>query len=169
VPARIIGLYALACMEREGPIYGYFVSRRISERTGGAWKPGAGAVYPALRTLVERGLARRSRRGRRLEYRITPSGAAVLRRVRRESRYAGRSAPDLSVLWADVVGSRDPGPFLLQRLRRSVHGLEAHLGNARESPARRSLRREAIRELDAARSRIAASRNRAGARSGGSR
>ncbi len=158
MPGRIIGLYALALMDRDGPVYGYLISRRISERTGGAWSPGAGAVYPALRALVDRGLARSGGGGRRREYRITAAGRVALRRLRRESLSAGRSAPDLSVLWADVVGRRDLGPFLLHRLRRTIRALEAQSGRHAESPAARALRRNVLRELAAAQRRIAGDR-----------
>ncbi|HLN51556.1 MAG: PadR family transcriptional regulator [Thermoplasmata archaeon] len=155
MPPRIIGLYALACMEREGPVYGYFISRRISERTGGAWRPGAGAVYPALRVLVERGLARKLRRGRRSEYRITPAGRSLLRRLRRDASSPGRTAPDLSVLWADVVGASDVGPFLVHRLRRTVQGIEGHLARLPASATTRALRRQVVRELAQAQRRVA--------------
>jgi PadR family transcriptional regulator, regulatory protein PadR len=168
MPARIIGLYSLALMD-QGPVYGYFISRRISERTGGSWRPGAGAVYPALRALVDRGLARSVGRGRRREYRITPAGRAALRRIRSESPSTNRSAPDLSVLWADVVGRRDLGPFLLQRLRRTIQALETQAGRSPESPGARALRRDLLRELAAAQKRIAGNRRSRTAASGASR
>ena len=114
MPPRILGLYSLACMDRDGSIYGYRISRQIAERTGGAWRPGPGAVYPALRALVDRGLARAVRRERRLEYRITSRGRGVLRELR-EQPSRGSAAPDLSVLWAEIVGGPDPGEFMLRR------------------------------------------------------
>jgi DNA-binding PadR family transcriptional regulator len=64
-PGRLLGLYALAVMERDGPIYGYSLADRVAERTDGGWRPGAGAIYPALQVLVTRGMARSSRDGRR--------------------------------------------------------------------------------------------------------
>ncbi len=155
MPPRIIGLYALACMERDGPVYGYLISRRISERTGGAWRPGAGAVYPALGVLVERGLARKLVRGRRSEYRITPAGRSLLRRLRRDAPSPGRTAPDLSVLWADVVGASDLGPFLVHRLRRTIRGIEGHLARLPTTPSTRALRRQVVRELAQAQRRVA--------------
>ncbi len=169
MPARIIGLYSLACMEREGPVYGYFISDRISERTGGAWRPGAGAVYPALQALVERGLASRTGRGRRLEYRITLAGRRALRRLRLESESGGRSAPDLSALWADVVGRRDLGPFLLHRLHRTLVGIESQLARTAGTVAGRSLRGQVVRELAGARTRIATAGRSGRAKAGGAR
>ncbi len=169
MPARIIGLYSLACMEREGPVYGYFISDRISERTGGAWRPGAGAVYPALQALVARGLASRSGQGRRLEYRITPAGRRALRRLRSQTEPGGRSAPDLSALWGDVVGRRDLGPFLLHRMRRTLVGIETHLARTAGTAAGRALRAQVVRELAGARTRIATAGRARRARAGGTR
>ena len=119
MPARIVGLYALALMDRDGSVHGYGISQQIAERTEGAWRPGAGAVYPALRALVQRGLAKNVRHGRRQEYRITVRGRALLRRIRRD-RGSRRTAPDLTVLWADIAGIGDPGELLLRRLERTV-------------------------------------------------
>ncbi len=127
MPPRRIGLYALATMEREGPIHGYGLAQRIAERTAGAWKPGPGAIYPSLQGLVERGLARSEGSGRRREYRITPAGRAVLRRVRSRQGPDGRRGPDLAVLWAEVVGAGDLAAFLLHRLRRSLDAISTTL------------------------------------------
>jgi DNA-binding PadR family transcriptional regulator len=122
MPARILGLYSLACMDREGSVYGYRISRQIAERTEGAWTPGPGAIYPALRALVDRGLARAVRHDRRLEYRITPRGRVMLREIRARRRRPA-SAPDLSVLWAEIVGVQDRGEFMLRRVRRATGAL----------------------------------------------
>jgi DNA-binding PadR family transcriptional regulator len=124
---RLLGLYALSRMEREGTTYGFQIARRISDRTGGTWRPGPGTVYPALDRLVDRGLARRARRGRRQVYTITPEGRSLLRSLRRESGGGSPGAPDLAVLWADIIGSPDTGQFLLQRLRRTIDGVASFL------------------------------------------
>ncbi len=152
MPPRVIGLYALALMEREGPVYGYVVGARIRERTQGAWAPGAGAVYPALEGLSERGLAVAATRGRRKEFRITPRGRAVLRRIRAEARGDRSALPDLTVLWAEIAGERAPGPHLLRRLRRTLDGIEGLLeGGGLDAADRASLRERALAELEVAR------------------
>ncbi len=78
---RLVGLYALATMEREGVVHGYLLSQRISERTDGAWRPGPGAVYPSLSALVERGWARRR----------APAAAGSTVSPRRAARRSGGS------------------------------------------------------------------------------
>lgn len=122
MPGRILSLYALACMEKDGPTYGYSIAQRVRERTEGAWNPGPGTVYPALRTLVRRGLASTQRSGRRRLYRITPRGRQVLRNIRK-GRAERASAPDLTVLWAGVVGG--PADPAIARIRRVEHALRA--------------------------------------------
>jgi DNA-binding PadR family transcriptional regulator len=141
MPARTIGLYALATMERVGAVHGYMLSERIADRTAGAWRPGPGSVYPSLRALVDRGLARSRGAGRRKEYRITPAGRAALRTIRRRAQVAGTTGPDLSALWAEISGSGDTGRFLVRRLERTLEGLEAYAAaRAGDREARRILR-----------------------------
>lgn len=151
MPPRTIGLYALATMEGEGSVHGYRLAQRIAERTSGAWKPGPGAIYPSLRSLVDRGLATSRGAGRRRVYRITPAGRALLRRVRARYGATGPGAPDLTPLWAEVCGSGDVDAFLLLRLRRSLDAVSAALAPAPSSGGRRpgtsSLREDVTKEL----------------------
>jgi DNA-binding PadR family transcriptional regulator len=156
IPARggerargALTLYALALMEREGSIHGYRLAERIEERTEGAWRPGPGAVYPALQRLVSRGLARRTRHGRRQDYTITKAGRELLSRIRARAAPARRGDPDLPALWAEVMGERDPGAFLLVRLRTSIDRLSLHLDrSATAAPAAQHLRSDALAELE---------------------
>ena len=147
MPPRLIGLYALAAMERDGSIYGYRLSERIFERTGGSWRPGPGAVYPSLAALVERGLAVRKGAGRRQEYRITSSGRATLRRVRRRLASTRRDGMDLSELWAEVAGTDDAGPLLVRRLERTLANLRAYLDARSTEPRANTTRQAAVAAL----------------------
>jgi DNA-binding PadR family transcriptional regulator len=157
LPGRVLGLYALATMDREGPVHGYLLANRIAERTLGAWRPGAGAIYPALASITERGLARSLRRGRRREYTITPRGRRFLAELRRNWGSSTRQGPDLSRLWMEIAGSNDLGQHLMARLRRSLEGLTAQLDSDAATLAGKTLLRDqALAELDVARSRILA-------------
>jgi len=157
MPARLVGLYALTCMERDGGVYGYSLAARIAERTTGAWRPGPGAIYPALQRLSDRGLAKSHGDGRRREYRITPEGRRLLRKVRRERGSAGGSGPDLSLLWAEILGVSDDSTYLWLRLRRSLDSIEAHLSRAPASRLDgRSLRAHVVEELRATERRLSA-------------
>jgi DNA-binding PadR family transcriptional regulator len=146
-PARVVGLYALATMEREGPLYGYALAERISVATDGAWRPGPGAIYPALNALVDRGAARASQDGRRRLYTITPRGRTTLRRIRAYFAGGDPEAPDLSRLWAAIHGSDDPGAHLLRHLHRHLDALVATVERESSSDRGRSLRTAAMGEL----------------------
>lgn len=155
VPGRLLWLYALATLDREKSVYGYALSDRIAERTDGAWRPGPGAVYPALQSLVRRGAARVHKEGRRRVYSITRHGRTVLRRIRLQMASPGPGAPDLSLLWAEIAGAPDAGQHVLHRLHRQLEVLDLLL--ARQPHIRagtQSLRVAAAEELGAALGRL---------------
>ena len=153
----MLGFYALSVMEREGAIYGYSLADRISDRTDGAWRPGAGAIYPALRSLVDRGLARETSEGRRRLYRITPSGRALLRGIRARWRGAARTGPDLGMLWSEIAGSTDPGQHYLLHLRHHLEGITRMLERDPSLRAGRARLADQVRaELRVTESRLAA-------------
>ncbi|MDE1819734.1 MAG: PadR family transcriptional regulator [Euryarchaeota archaeon] len=143
----LLGMYALAVMDREGPVHGYLISERVAERTDGSWRPGPGAVYPALRKLAERGFARPAARslGRRREFEITPQGRAMLERLRAQSPWVQRKGWDLVPLWAEVSGIHRTEDFLLLRLRRALDGIDTFLAR---SPDRTAARAELISEVE---------------------
>ncbi len=68
---------------RDGELYGYEIAQRIRERSGGAFAPSEGSLYPALHALEAEGALlaswRESDKGpKRRYYRITPTGGAML-------------------------------------------------------------------------------------------
>lgn len=147
----LLGLYALSLMDRFGPIHGYLISERVAERTEGAWRPGPGAIYPALNRLARRGFAHSRVVGRRRLYTITSRGRETLASLRSRSILGPPRAPDLSGLWAEVWGMDDAADFLLLRLRRSLDAVDAALASRHpsvaSSPALRSLRADVVKEL----------------------
>jgi DNA-binding PadR family transcriptional regulator len=67
---------------RDVELYGYEIAGRIRERSGGAFAPSEGSLYPALHSLEAEGALtatwRESDKGpRRRYYRITPKGGAL--------------------------------------------------------------------------------------------
>lgn len=155
-PGRLLGLYALATMDREGSVYGYALADRIAERTGGTWRPGPGAVYPALEALVRRRLARATVQGRRRFYRTTAQGRRTLRGIRRQMLWRRPLGPDLGLLWSEIAGEDDFGRFQLNHLESHLERIEEYLARSDTPPARRaSLRREVLRRLRRAERRIA--------------
>lgn len=155
MPGRILGLYALSVMEAEGRLYGYMLAERIAGRTDGAWRPGAGAIYPALESLRRRKWARRSREGRRRVYQITAGGRRVLREIRRNMAWRARGGPDLARLWAEIAGPDDPDLFLLETFRRRLDGIVTYFSRESRDPRRaRELRARLRAELHRAEDRL---------------
>lgn len=62
----------------EAPRHGYDLIREIEGRTGGAYVPSPGVIYPALETLLDLGWAAAETEGSRRSFRITPDGQAEL-------------------------------------------------------------------------------------------
>ena len=61
----------------ESPMHGYQIMNEIETRSGGAWKPSPGSVYPTLQLLVDEGLLEvKETKGRRT-YSLTKEGADV--------------------------------------------------------------------------------------------
>ncbi len=131
-------------MEHERRLYGYELAERISERTAGSWRPGPGAVYPALGSLVRRGLARSAPEGRRRIYRITPAGRELLRGLRRGMHWRARAGPDLGVLWSEIAGRSDPGTYLVERLETQLNRVAEYLANNPTTPTKVELLRSRV-------------------------
>jgi DNA-binding PadR family transcriptional regulator len=97
-PPWLVGLFGLAQQERiraprarrgdvrvailavlaDGPLNGYQVIQEIADRTGGAWRPSPGSVYPTISQLEHEGLVESDdERGRRT-LRLADGGRAFL-------------------------------------------------------------------------------------------
>lgn len=59
------------------PKNGHQVMETIAAQSGGAWTPGASAVYPTLQLLTDEGLVRTANDGERTVYTLTDAGRAV--------------------------------------------------------------------------------------------
>jgi DNA-binding PadR family transcriptional regulator len=60
----------------EQPRHGYEIIQALEERTGGAWRPSAGSIYPTLQLLEDEALARSSEREGKRVYELTEAGHA---------------------------------------------------------------------------------------------
>lgn len=61
----------------ESPMHGYQIIHEIESRSGGAWKPSPGSVYPTLQLLVDEGLLESKETKGRRTYSLTPFGKDV--------------------------------------------------------------------------------------------
>ncbi len=67
-------------------MHGYEIMKALEERFQGFYKPSAGSIYPALRSLLAKGFVTVNGEERRKTYRITAKGTAYLRSFRAERR-----------------------------------------------------------------------------------
>ena len=65
---------AILALLREGPRNGYQIMSEIEERSGGAWRPSPGAVYPALSQLADEGLIAAEESGSKRVFNLTDAG-----------------------------------------------------------------------------------------------
>ena len=67
---------AVLALLAEQPMHGYQIISEIAERSGGAWKPSAGSVYPTLQLLADEGLISAEEADGRKTYSLTEAGRA---------------------------------------------------------------------------------------------
>jgi len=61
----------------EAPMHGYQIIHEIESRSGGAWKPSPGSVYPTLQLLSDEGLIVSTEADGRRTYALTDAGREV--------------------------------------------------------------------------------------------
>jgi len=83
---------AILALLREGPRNGYQIMSEIEERSGGAWRPSPGAVYPALSQLADEGLIAGEESGGRRTYSLTDAGREYVAQHPEMARGAWESA-----------------------------------------------------------------------------
>ncbi|PZF15388.1 PadR family transcriptional regulator [Curtobacterium sp. MCPF17_011] len=104
VRLAILGLLA------EGPQNGYAVIKTIAERTGGAWKPSPGSVYPTLQQLVDEELVVSTGDGRKTLFELTDAGRAE----------AESKADEIAAAWESTPGMPDSQREFFEALRKLV-------------------------------------------------
>jgi DNA-binding PadR family transcriptional regulator len=83
---------AILALLREGPRNGYQIMSEIEERSGGAWRPSPGAVYPALSQLADEGLIVGEESDGRRTYSLTEAGRRYVEQNPEAARAAWESA-----------------------------------------------------------------------------
>ena len=145
-----LGRYALTALDR-APLYAHQLSAQISSRSQGLWQPSPGAVYPAFRSLVARGLARTERQNGHRLYFITAAGRRQLSEIRTaRARWAERFGGSWRLM-LDLVEPDKRAESALRRLRQAVAMGEALVAGDDEqlSPTERAhLRRAILLELE---------------------
>lgn len=68
---------AILRLLHESPMHGYQLIHEIESRSGGAWKPSPGSVYPTLQLLADEGLIVSTEADGRRTYSLTDAGREV--------------------------------------------------------------------------------------------
>jgi len=111
---------AIIALLQEQDMHGYQIIQEIAEKSGGAWNPSPGSIYPALQMLEDQGLIASDNVSGKRVFSLTEAG-------RTEAETLPDEAP-----WADVGGDTDPS----RRLREAFHGLlgaVAQIGRTRDA------------------------------------
>lgn len=92
---------AILLVVADQPMHGYQIMQAMKDRTGGAWRPSPGAVYPTIAQLEDEGLVTTQQEGGRRLVTLTPEGRSYVedRSARLGDPFAdfagGVSGPDL--------------------------------------------------------------------------
>ena len=65
----------------EQPMHGYQIIQELSSRSGGAWSPSAGSVYPTLQLLADEGLVTSEESAGKKVFALTEAGKAAVAEV----------------------------------------------------------------------------------------
>ena len=80
----------------EQPGHGYDIIQTLEEKSGGAWRPSPGSIYPTLQQLEDEGLVRSSERDGKRTFELTDEGRAEC-----EQRLEEAGGPP----WDDLEGA----------------------------------------------------------------
>jgi DNA-binding PadR family transcriptional regulator len=131
---------AILALLREGPRNGYQIMSEIEERSGGAWRPSPGAVYPALQQLADEGLVEAEQAGGRRTVSLTGAGRRHIEENPETARAAWES------MAADSAG-QTPGLFArAAQLAASIVQM-AHAGTPGQIRAAEALLEQTRRQM----------------------
>ncbi|MFC8126744.1 PadR family transcriptional regulator [Streptomyces sp. NPDC057302] len=65
---------SILALLKDRPMHGYEMIQEIAERSGGAWKPSPGSVYPTLQLLEDEGLISSASEGGKKLFSLTEEG-----------------------------------------------------------------------------------------------
>ena len=131
---------AILALLREGPCNGYQIMSEIEERSGGAWRPSPGAVYPALQQLADEGLVEAEESSSRRTFSLTEAG----RRHIEENPDAARAA------WESMAtDNADEMPGLFAQAAQLAGSIVqmAHVGTPGQIRAAEALLEQTRREM----------------------
>jgi len=85
--------FAILDLLKEKPRHGYDIIREMEERSGGAYSPSPGVIYPTLQALEDQDLVKSVEQDGKKVYSITEAGLAYLQGQQEARRGQGHHGP----------------------------------------------------------------------------
>jgi DNA-binding PadR family transcriptional regulator len=100
------------------PSHGYELLQEIEEKTEGAWRPGAGSIYPMLKKLVAQGYIK-AESPKKLHtfqrvYHITPEGKLHVAKTKEMFSNAGHRWSLMRKIFIDMLEPKDLSKFFVE-------------------------------------------------------
>lgn len=106
---------AILALLAEQPMHGYQIIQELATRSGGAWTPGAGSVYPALEQMEQQGLITGDQQDAKRVYSITDEG----RKLTQQHSHGQSNAP-----WDEAAEASGPRVDLRQSVFALLHAAQ---------------------------------------------
>jgi DNA-binding PadR family transcriptional regulator len=123
----------------ERPMHGYEMIKEIEERSGGAWTPSAGSIYPTLQMLEDEGLIRGEESEGKRRFTLTDEGRAA------QEEKVGEVTP-----WDAASAGAEPEQLQLRASVGKLHhaiGQVFHAADAEQQKRVRELLDESRRKI----------------------
>jgi DNA-binding PadR family transcriptional regulator len=118
---------AVIALLKEQDMHGYQIIQELTERSGGAWNPSPGSIYPILQMLEDQDMVTSEKVGGKRVFSLTDAG-------REYAETLPEQAP-----WEDLDNDSDP----TRRLRKSFGGLMAATAQVGRSGSRDQIEKAA--------------------------
>jgi DNA-binding PadR family transcriptional regulator len=120
---------AVLALLAERPMHGYEMIKELEQRTGGAWTPSAGSIYPTLQMLEDEGLIRGEESDGKRRFALTEAGTAE------QGEKAGEETP-----WDSVRAGADPEAIHLKDSVRKLHHAIGQVFHAADEAQQKQVR-----------------------------
>jgi DNA-binding PadR family transcriptional regulator len=115
-PKGLLRYYILHKIAQK-PVHGYEIIQDIDSKTEGAWRPGAGSLYPILKKLVSEGLIKAepepSAEATRRVYQVTPKGVESLAHAKEMFANFQQRFGSLRRLFIDLIDPENLAAFFV--------------------------------------------------------
>lgn len=130
---------AILSLLAEGPSNGYGLIKAIAEKTGDAWRPSPGSVYPTLQQLVDEELLVATGDSKRTEYDLSEAGRDYVEQNAEQLARAWRANPGPSEADAAFIESVGKLMGVVHQLRHSATDEQRAAAIGKLDEARRAL------------------------------